>query len=125
MEQLTQMNWTAQADVVLARLARDPNERIIFCQVRNSKPFYIQWPQTRPAISDRVFDKLRRSGYITQCGLPVVQRHGGLKDDAVAWYLNEGELVYTISERGFQHLKETGTRVRPAPVARFEEDEAA
>jgi hypothetical protein len=97
---------------ILARLARDADERLICCHAGKPKYFFLQWPQLAPPIWDQPFNCLLASGLITPCFMPAVQRHSGLSGDAALHYLEAGEAVYTISAVGLERLLEHRIRTR-------------
>jgi hypothetical protein len=89
---------------ILARLSRDPDERLICCHAGKPKYFFLQWPQLTPPIWERPFTCLLAAKLITRCVMPAVQRHSGLNTDAALHYLEAGEAVYTISDAGHERL---------------------
>jgi hypothetical protein len=87
-------------ELVVARLAKDPNDRLVVAgKSLHDRPFFIQWPQTFPAISWRDLWALLGEGVLVEDRTPVQQRWGGLADDAVAWHIRSGDRVFALAER--------------------------
>lgn len=97
---------------ILARLARDTDERLICCKLGKPKYFFLQWPQLAPPIWEQPFNCLLAAGLIAPCFMPAVQRHSGLSNDAALHYLEAGEAVYTVSAVGMERLMEHRRKTR-------------
>lgn len=89
-----------RTQIILARLASDPDERIVKCFARKCAPFFIQFPQVRPKITDNDINALVDEGLIDVDYAPCVQRGGGLVDDIASYFFDKGEVVYGLTEKG-------------------------
>lgn len=88
--------------IILARLYADADERLVKCFSRKCAPFFVQFPQVRPKITDNDINRMIKDNLIEVDYSPCVQRGSGLEDDIASYFFNRGEVVYGLTEKGRQ-----------------------